>query len=225
MNLIERPLAGLSAPDAERFIRALFAPNQRFARAFHHYWKHVLQQNEPTARLNTLCELSQVADKLLANLGDPDMFTVGHGEGAAYQPIGIFGYRPLRAHAFGDRIASVVARGPLATQCKGELGIAHCVGILDAHAGMRVLKTMFLSIARKAQAEQHGQLFFFTSDHRLEGLYRRFGMEFPDSLAVPDSKHLVGMYDLTRCENRIRIDQLECAIERESEGEELARAA
>jgi hypothetical protein len=222
MNLIERPLASLSAPDAERFIRALFAPNQRFARAFHHYWKHVLKQNEPTARLNTLCELSQVADKLLANLGDPDMFTVGHGEGAAYQPIGIFGYRPLRAHAFGDRIASVVARG-LSRHPASDLGIAHCVGILDAHAGMRVLKTMFLSIARKAQAQHHAQLFFYTSDHRLEGLYRRFGMEVPDSLALPDSKHLVGMYDLTRCENRIRIDQLECAIEQDVE--ELARAA
>ncbi|MEO8701891.1 MAG: hypothetical protein ABI867_17735 [Kofleriaceae bacterium] len=218
MTLIERPLASLPAPDAERFIRALFAPDQRFARAFHHYWKHVVRQNDATARLSTLCELAQVSSKLLENLADPNLFTVGHAE-----PIGIFGYRPLADHAYGERIASAVARAGAATT---NVGIAHCVGILDAHAGMRVLKTMFLSIARKAQAQGHGQLYFFTSDHRLEGLYLRFGMEFPDWLALPDSKHLVGMYDLTRCENRIRVDQLEWQLECFERGdEELARAA
>jgi hypothetical protein len=224
MNLIERPLASLPAPDAERFIRALFAPEQRFARAFHHYWRIVLKQNASTARLNTSIELVQTASKLLANLDDPDLFTVGF-EGAGYDPIGIFGYRELRAHAFGEKIANVVAAGPLAARCRGTLGIAHCVGILDAHAGLEILKTMFLSIARKAASAGHDQLFFFTSDHRLEALYRRFGMEFPAELAVPDSKHLVGMFDLSRCENRIRVSQLECALERESVLDELPRAA
>lgn len=217
MTLIERPLASLPTADAERFIRSLFAPDQRFARAFHHYWKVVLGQNDATAKLNTHIELAQTADKLVANLADPNMFTVGYEDGGTYTPIGIFGYRALGAHPFGVKIADVVASGPLAARLGSEFGIAHCVGILDAHAGLEILKTMFLSIARKAQAAGHEQLFFFTSDHRLEGLYRRFGMEFPQELALRDSKHLVGMFDLARCENRTRVNQLECALERQLE--------
>jgi hypothetical protein len=223
--LTERPLAQIAAPDAERFIQSLFAPDQRFARAFHHYWRVILKQNEPTATLNTRIELAQTADKLIENLADPAMFTVGHQRDIGYEPHGIFGYRALEAHPFGAKIARVVktTTGPFAGQCRGQLGIAHCVGILDAHASMEVLKTIFLSIARKAMAAGHEQLFFFTSDHRLEGLYKRFGMEFPRELAVPDSKHLVGMFDLSRCENRIRVSQLEAALS--STQDELSRAA
>jgi len=220
--LIERPLAGLPTLEAERFIRSLFAPDQRFARAFHHYWKVVLKQNDATARLNMLIELAQAADKLVANLADPHMFTVGHHD----QPIGIFGYRELTAHPVGCRIADVIASGPLAARCGSRLGIAHCVGIIDAHASLDVLKTIFASIARRAQAAGHDQVLFFTSDHRLESLYRRFGMEFPQELALHESKHLVGMFDLTRCENRIRINQLEAELERQLDAYgELKQAA
>jgi hypothetical protein len=217
--MTERPLASLPAEQAALFIRALFAPNQRFARAFHHYWRVVLQQNEATAKLNTHIELAQACASLIANLGDPAIHVVCHDD----QPIGIFGYRELRAHAFGEKIADVVAAGSLAETCKGPLGIAHCVGILDEHASIDVLKRIFASLARKATAAGHQQLFFFTSDHRLEGLYRRFGMEFPAELALPDSKHLVGMFDLARCENRIRLSHLEAALDKADI--ELPRAA
>jgi hypothetical protein len=216
--LTERPLASLPVETAEQFIRALFAPDQRFARAFHHYWRVVLKQNEPTAKLNTHIELAQSAAKLIAELGDPYMHSLCSDD----RPVGIFGYRDLRAHAVGAKIADVVAKSSLAATCKGPLGIAHCVGILDAHASLDLLKRIFASIARKATVEGHQQLFFFTSDHRLEGLYRRFGMEFPPELAVPDSKHLVGMFDLARCENRIRVAQLEHAI---AKADALPRAA
>jgi hypothetical protein len=208
MNLIERSLASLPARQAEQFVHALFAPDQRFARAFHHYWKVVLAQDDITARVNTQRELAEAAGKLIANLGDPNIHTVGT-TGIDYQPIGIFGYRDLEAHPFGRKIADVVAAGPLASRCRGASGIAHCVGILDAHASIEILKTMFASIARKAQARDHAQLFFFTSDHRLEGLYRKFGMEFPPELALPDSQHLVGMFDLSVEANRARVDRIE----------------
>lgn len=216
--LTERSLASLPKPQAEHFIRALFAPDQRFARAFHHYWRVVLKQNEPTATLNTRIELARAADKLIAELGDPAIHVICSGD----RPIGIFGYRDLRTHSFGNKIADVIATSSLAATCTGPLGIAHAVGILDAYGGLDVLKQIFASIARKATAAGHQQLFFFTSDHRLEGLYRRFGMEFPSELAVPDSKHLVGMFDLARCENRIRVSQLEHSLEATTE---LARAA
>jgi hypothetical protein len=217
--MTERPLASLPAEQAEQFIRALFSPNQRFARAFHHYWRVVLKQNEATAKLNTYIELAQAGAKLIEHLGDPAIHVICRDD----QPIGIFGYRELRAHAFGQKIADVVAASPLARTCKGPLGIAHCVGILDAYASIDVLKRIFASLARKASAAGHEQLFFFTSDHRLEGLYRRFGMEFPAELAVPDSKHLVGMFDLARCENRIRLAHLEAALDKVDI--ELPRAA
>lgn len=224
MTLIERPLASLPTADAEHFVRSLFAPDQRFARAFHQYWKVVLGQNAATATLNTRVELAQAAAKLVAHLADPNIFTVGY-QGATYEPIGIFGYRDLEAHPFGQKIADVITEGPIAARCGRRLGIAHCVGILDAHAGLEILKTMFLSIARKAQAADHAQLFFFTSDHRLEGLYRRFGMEFPPELALHDSKHLVGMFDLARCENRMRVNQLESALEHQLDTALLQQAA
>lgn len=206
--LNERTLASLPTAQAESFIHALFQPDQRFGRAFHHYWRTVLKQNEPTATLNTRIELAQAADKLLANLSDPHYHVVCKDD----QPVGIFGYRELTAHPVGREIARVVERLPRAEASPGPYGFAHCVGILDAHASIDILKQMFGSIARKAIAAGHGQLFFFTSDHRLEKLYRRFGMEFSRELALDSSKHLVGMFDLERCENRIRLAELEQSL-------------
>jgi len=214
MPLIERSLASLPAADAERFVRSLFAPNQRFARAFEQYWKVILGHSEHVARRETQAELAHAGDALIANLADPAIFTVGHLEANGYQPIGIFGYRALAAHPVGGKIAEAVATSALAARFGGRFGIAHCVGILDAHAGLEVLKTMFLSIARKAQAADHEQLFFFTSDHRLEGLYRRFGMEFPPELALRDSRHLVGLFDLTRRDGQRRVEEIAAALDR-----------
>jgi hypothetical protein len=214
----ERPLASLPPAVAEAFLRALFAPGARFARAFHHYWRVVLKQNAPTAALNTRIELVQAVEKLIANLDDPHMHVLCD---ASDQPIAIFGYRALRAHAIGNELADALERRPI-SGATGPFGFAHCVGILDAHASVDTLKRIFVSIANKAHAAGHQQLFFFTSDHRLEGLYRRFGMEFPAQLALSGSKHLVGMYDLTRCENRIRLAQVEQLLAAPSEAERAA---
>jgi hypothetical protein len=194
---LERPLASLPCRTAERFVRSLFAPDQRFARAFHHYWRVVLGQNEATAKLNTLIELDQSARAVLERLDDPHMFTIAAAT-APDEPVGIFGYRELGAHQVGAKVAGIVAATPaLAARCRGVgSGIAHCVAILDAEAGLDALKVIFSSIATKAGAAGHGQLYFFTSDHRLERLYRRFGMEFPAELVLPGSRHLVGMFDV-----------------------------
>jgi hypothetical protein len=202
MQLLERPLAQLPAADAERLVRGLFAPDQRFARAFFHYWHRVLGHNEPTARLETLVELAHAREHVLAHLDDPHYYTVGY-LGARYEPIGMFGYRALAEHAVGDKLRPVIGR-----LCEGPYGIAHCVAILDSYASTAVLRTMFASIALKAEARGDRRVLFFTSDHRLEKLYRRFGMDFPSALALPDSRHLVGMFDLERPDNRARLDEL-----------------
>ena len=206
----ERPLASLPREQAEQFIRALFAPDERCARAFHHYYRDMLRQNAPTAKLNTHIELARAVAKLLANLDDPHVHVLCRDD----EPVGIFGYRALREHSFGVKIANVVMTGALATRCTGPLGIAHRVGVLEAHADMDLHKRIFAAVTRKATAAGHRQLFVFTSDHRLESLYTPFGMEVPAELAVPDSKHLVGMFDLARCENRSRIAHLEHELDR-----------
>lgn len=217
---IERPLATLPTDHAERFVRALFAPDGRFARAYHDWFRTVQGHNEPTAKLSTRIELHKASDALLGNLGDPALHTVGvqqvaanwqdAGGAASYRPIGLFGYRALTALPFGAKIAARIATTSLRTRCGGPSGIAHCVGILDEHGSLDVLKTVFLSIAHKAQAAGHDQLFFFTPDHRLRGLYTRFGIEFPEELQLPSSKHLVGMFDLAG--NRARVEAIESQL-------------
>jgi hypothetical protein len=203
--LTERPLASLPREHAEQFIRALFAPGQWFARAYHHYYRNVLKHNEPTAKLDTHIELARATAKLLANLDDPCLYVVFVGD----QPVGIFGYRELRAHSAGAHLASVIATSSLAARCPGPLGIAHCLGILENRTHLELLKHLFVAFVRKANDAGHRQLCFFTADHRLESMYSPFGMEFPADLAMPASKHLVGLFDLARCENRIRIALLE----------------
>lgn len=217
---IERPLATLPTDHAERFVRAMFAPGQRFARAYQYWFSTVQGHNEPTAKLETRVELRTASERLLENLADPEIHTVGFqkvaanwqdaGSAAAYQPIGLFGYRVLTDHSFGVEIAERIATTSLRERCTGPVGIAHCVGILDEHGSLDVLKTIFLSLAHKAQAAGHDQLFFFTPDHRLRGLYVKFGMEFPDELQLPTRKHLVGMFDLAA--NRARVDAIESQL-------------
>jgi hypothetical protein len=103
--------------------------------------------------------------------------------GAEYEPIGMFEY------------ASGIARG---------------VGIIEG-AGDEVLEAMFLSIARKAQAAELQQLVLVTRDPELVALVRRLGLEVvPESVR---SKRLVGTLDLARCENRVRLNELEAALE------------
>ncbi|MBA2541490.1 MAG: hypothetical protein H0V17_17745 [Deltaproteobacteria bacterium] len=177
---IERPLATLPADHAERFVRAMFAPDQRFARAYHYWFRTVQGHNEPTAKLSTRIELHKACDAVLANVGDPNLHTLGiqkvaaswqdAGGAASYQPIGLFGYRALTALPVGAKIAERIASTSLRTRCAGPSGIAHCVGILEEHGGLDVLKTVFVSLAHKAQAAGHAQLFLFTPDHRLRGL-------------------------------------------------------
>lgn len=219
---IERPLATLPTEHADRFVRALFAPEQRFARAYQYWFQTVQGHNEATAKLETRVELHTASQRLLSNLADPALHTVGFqkvaanwqdaGSAAAYQPVGLFGYRALGELPMGAEIEHRIATTNLRERCTGPLGIAHCVGILDERGYQRldVLKTIFLSLAHKAERAGHGQLFFYTPDHRLRGLYAKFGMEFPAELQLPNRKHLVGMFDLAA--NRARVDAIESQL-------------
>ncbi len=217
---IERPLSTLPTDRAEPFVRAMFGTDGRFARAYRYWFQTVQGHNEATAKLETRVELHTACERVLENLADPNLHTVGFqkvaanwqdaGSAAAYQPIGLFGYRALGELPFGVEIAEQIARTSLRSRCTGPLGIAHCVGMLDDHKNLDVLKTIFLSIAHKAQAAGHDQLFFFTPDHRLRGLYERFGMEFPEDLQLPNRKHLVGMFDLAA--NSHRVDAIEMQL-------------
>jgi hypothetical protein len=83
--------------------------------------------------------------------------------------------------------------------------MAHAVSVLDEYANRGALETILFSIAKKSIIGKFSFVFFFVSDSRLVRLYRRFGMEFPDDLRFPHSKHVVGIYEPTALRNLERM--------------------
>ncbi len=141
---IERPLASLPADRAAMFLRQLGA---------HH-----------DAGDTTLFTLG--FQKVAANWQDA-------GGPAAFEPIGLFGYRTL-----GDRT-----------------GLAFETSILDTPRAIDLEKTMFLAIAHKARVAGHERLFVITPDRRVRRTFAAFGMVFPAALQL--ESYLVGYFDLT----------------------------
>lgn len=209
---IERPLATLPVDHAERFVRAMFAPDQQLARACHDRFR-AAGHDHPTATLETRIELHTRATRLIANLADPALHTVGFqkvaahwqdaGGVAAYRPIGLFGYRALEDHLLGVELAERLARTGILV---GALGIAHDLGILDGHAGLDVRKTILLSIAHKAERAGHARLLVVV-DRSLREPCARFGIEFPDELQLATPGGEIGIFDLAA--NRARVDAIE----------------
>ena len=80
---------------------------------------------------------------------------------------------------------------------KGGLAVAHTLSMLDGHRNRVLLRYAFYLIAKEALDTHKQHIFFFASDHRLERVYKRFGLDFPPNLKLPDSQHLVGSYTLS----------------------------
>ena len=154
---IERPLASLPEDRAAMFLRQLGA--------------------EHDAGDTTLFTLG--FQKVAANWQDA-------GGPAAFEPIGLFGYRAL-----GDRT-----------------GLAFAASMLDMPRAVDLEKTMFLAIAHKARIAGHERLFVVTPDHRVRRTFAAFGMVFPAELQL--ESYLVGYFDLTditRQESRSQAQQ------------------
>jgi hypothetical protein len=149
--LIERPLATLPADHAQRFVCAMIGPAQR-----------------------------------VASLADPHLITVGRqrvaaswqeaGGAAAFQPIGLFGYRART----------------------DQLGSAYCVGILGEQRA-DVLETIFLAIARTAARAGHAQLVFATPDRRHE----RCAVDLPAALQLPTTNRVFDLANLEAFERSL----------------------
>jgi hypothetical protein len=202
---LEYPLCALPREVATALIARLYAPDQRFARAFYRYWREVLGQSEEEASRSTAAELVESMEALQGNLADPCVHTIGIDHGQDYEPIGIFAFRPLHEHTQGRMLRDAMRSGPLETRYCGRSAIAHAVALLDEHAARAAFDNILLSIARKALTGGFAFVFFYTSDDRLEFLYRRYGMDFPPDLRLPHSAHLVGVYDPTRPANLERM--------------------
>jgi hypothetical protein len=200
---VEMPLSRLPRATAHRLIDQLFAPEQRFARCFHRYWRDTMGMSEAAAARATRDELATSAGVLRADLADPFVHTIGVTHDLGYEPVGIYAVRPLTAHPIGRRLdATMPARAP---GTGARRGIVHAVAIRDDHAGLTALRTAFVGVARKAVEQDLDVLYFYSSDHRLAGVYKHFGMEFPEGLALPGSRHLVGRFDTRRPDNRERV--------------------
>src|SRR5262245_26264790 len=71
----EMPLQRLPPATARRLIAQLYAPEQRFARCFHRYWREVMGQSEAEAAASTRDELAASAaaidprDSMLHTIG------------------------------------------------------------------------------------------------------------------------------------------------------------
>jgi hypothetical protein len=213
----EMPFCRLPRATALRLVDQLTAPDQRFARCFHRYWREVLHLSEDDATRATADELRAAAELLRAGLGDPHFTTLGvtHDLGRfaaegietarvrslGYEPVGIYAVRALTAHPVGARLDA--ALGP----ARERRGLCHAVAIRDDHAGLTALRSAFIGVARRAVELDLDVLYFYSSDHRLAGVYKHFGMDFPDGLALPGSNHLVGRYQVHRADNRARVAQ------------------
>lgn len=124
--------------------------------------------------------LEQVATGLAVT--DPDLYTLGFqrvaahwqdaGGPAAFEPIGLYGYRALDERT----------------------GLAYAVSMIDTPRTVDLKKTMFLSIAHKARVAGHDRLFVVTPETALRGVFGNFGMVFPAELQL--KAYLVGYFDL-----------------------------
>lgn len=199
----EMPLSRLPRATALRLIDQLFAPDQRFARCFHRYWRDTMGMSDAAATRATMDELATSAAVLRGDLPDPFVHTLGVTHDLGYEPVGIYAVRPLAAHPVGRGLDATMPAGTPGAGARR--GIVHAVAIRDDHAGLTALRTAFVGIARKAVEQDLDVLYFYSSDHRLAGVYKHFGMEFPEGLALPGSRHLVGRYQVHRTDNRERV--------------------
>jgi hypothetical protein len=197
----EMPFHRLPRATALRLVDQLTAPDQRFARCFHRYWREVMHLSEAEATQATADELGGAADMLRAGMADPHFMTIGVTHDLGYEPVGIYAVRALRAHPVGARLDAALGVG------RERRGLCHAVAIRDDHAGLTALRSAFVGVARRAVELELDVLFFYSSDHRLAGVYRHFGMDFPEGLAIPGSHHLVGRYQVHRADNRARVAQ------------------
>jgi hypothetical protein len=199
----EMPFCRLPRATALRLVDQLTAPEQRFARCFHRYWREVMALSEAQAQEATRDELAAAAAMLRAGLaaGDPLFTTIGVTHDLGYEPVGIYAVRPLRGHAVGARLDDALGAS------RERRGLVHAVAVRDDHAGLTALRTAFVGVARHAVELELDVLYFYSSDHRLAGVYKHFGMDFPDGLAIPGSGHLVGRYQMYRADNRARVSQ------------------
>lgn len=204
----EMPFCRLPRATALRLVDQLTAPDQRFARCFHRYWREVQHLPEADAARATADELRAAADMLRAGLADPHFMTLGVTHDLGYEPVGIYAVRALAAHPVGARLAAALdADRFTADGGRERRGLCHAVAIRDDHAGLTALRSAFVGVARRAVELELDVLYFYSSDHRLAGVYKHFGMEFPDGLAIPGSNHLVGRYQVHRADNRARVAQ------------------
>jgi hypothetical protein len=193
----EHPLRSLPPDQAAAFVSKIYRKNERMYRAMFWYWRVRVGMEEEAAAEKARAELHAAEAMVLGGFNDPNYYTIGTKSEAqaSYEPAGLFSLRDLTAHPQGRVLAEVISSCALRNVYRGRLAIAHSVAVLDRQGGRTALSTIFLSIALKALDADCSHVLFFTSDHRLHGIYQRFGMEFPPQLAFPDTHHLVGSYD------------------------------
>lgn len=192
-----KPLSQLPREQAVAFCKQLYSPDERFAQGFFRYHKEILNRTDEEAWQATQEELKKSIQRLIDNLDDPRVRTIGFRQHEEYSPIGLYAVRPLEDHYNGKKLIQSMAETGLLEHYPGKLAIAHSFSALNGYRNRALMKYAFLLIALQALREEFQHIFFFMSDYRLGPIYKRFGLEFPPDLTFPDSKHLVGCYSIT----------------------------
>ncbi len=191
------PLCELPQDEALALCRKLYSPNERFAQGFYRYRLDTLHMPEAQAWQETLDELEKNIQRLTENLHDPKVETIGFNQQGQYVPVGLYAFRPLQEHPTGKKLIQNLEEKNLMHFYPGSLAIAHSFSALNGYRSRFLMKYAFALIALKALQGNVSTIFFFMSDHRLGPIYKRFGLEFPEHLEIPGSKHLVGCYTFT----------------------------
>ena len=192
------PLCKLPEAQAIDLIDKLFSMEERFAKGFYPYWAEIMKQPPEQAWESTREELELYANKIKNNLSDPRYHSIGFMHEEAYMPVGIYGFRGIEEHDIGPKLMKVIEDNPeFKARYTGNLAIAHTLGMLDGHRNRALLRYAFYLMAKEAQNNNKQHIFFFASDYRLEKVYRRFGLDFPAGLKLPDSQHLVGSFTVS----------------------------
>lgn len=200
------PLMQLPQGQAFALIDKLCEPQERFYKAFYRYWADVLHQPEPEAHESTRKEVQEYVDLLkTAHPTDPYFHSVGFLGDEGYTPVGLYGFRPLEAHSHGPKFFEIFERhAELKQKYQGNLAMAHAFSVLDGHRNRLMLRYAFVLIAQEALKKDINHIFFFMSDYKLERVYKRYGLEFPENLRFSDTKHSVGSYTIN-AESKVAI--------------------
>lgn len=209
----EKLFCDLPQQQAFDLVDTLYGPDERFAQVFYNYRIKLLGHSHEEATQSTQAELAHhIAAIKSTYKTDRHVFAVGYRPEAQetdalppeYRPVGLYCMRPVLEHERGQDLLDALSDLNMDTQYAGKKALVHSFCLLKDFRNLHMLKYIFINIGLKAVRDEYAHLFFFFSDHRLKGIYERYGLTFPADLKFRNSQHAIGCFSMTEA-NMARI--------------------